>query len=156
MSLLLDTSVLSELRKGYSADPHLLAWFYGIEDRDIHLSALAIGELRRGVEALRDPAQAAAVERWLWRLRAAHPDRILPVDDRVADQWGRLTAIRAGSIVDTLMAATAIVHGLVLVTRNVRDVAWTGVSYLDPFVAAPRASTDRAGKSRPSTRTATP
>ena len=133
MSLLLDTTVVSELRKGYGADPHLLAWFQGVDDRDIHLSVIVIAELRRVVLAGRDPANAAKLERWLWRLCATHADRILPVDGRVADHWGRLTALKHGSVVDTLMAATALVHGLVLVTRNVKDVAWTGVSYLDPF-----------------------
>jgi len=136
VSLLLDTSVVSELRKGYGANPHLLAWFHGIDDRDIHLSVLLMGEIRRGAEALRDPAQVAALDRWLTRLSAAHADRILPVDARVAEQWGRLAHMRAGSVVDTLMAATAQVHGLVLVTRNVKDVAWTGVTCLNPFSAA--------------------
>jgi hypothetical protein len=58
---------------------------------------------------------------------------VLPIDGRVAELWGRLTASRPGSVIDTLMAATALAHGLILVTRNVKDVAWTGVSYLDPF-----------------------
>ena len=62
-----------------------------------------------------------------------HAERILPVDSRVAEQWGRLTAMRAGSVIDTLMAATAQVFDLVLVTRNVKDVAWNGVSCLNPF-----------------------
>ena len=149
MSLLLDTSVVSELRKGYEADPRLLTWFHGIDDRDIHLSVLVMGEIRRAAESLRDPARAA-LEQWLGRLGAVHADRILPVDARVAGHWGRLTHLRSGSVVDTLMAATALVHGLVLVTRNVKDVAWTGVSYLDPFATAPRAPAARKARSRTS------
>ena len=78
--------------------------------------------------------QAASLERWLTRLVATHAERIVPVDNRVAEQWGRLAAMRTGSVIDTLMAATAVVHDLVLVTRNVKDVSWTGASYLDPFV----------------------
>ena len=72
------------------------------------------------------------------RITTDHAQRILPVEGQVADQWGRLTAKRPGSVVDTLMAATALVHGLVLVTRNVRDVEWTGVSCPNPFEASSR------------------
>jgi toxin FitB len=150
MSLLLDTSVVAELRKGHDANPRLLDWFHGVDDRDIHLSVLVMGELRRVGQALRDPAQAAALDRWLTRIGEAYADRVLPVDMRVAEHWGRLTHIRAASVVDTLMAATALVHGLVLVTRDVKDVAWTGVSCLDPFAAArPPGSRSRRGTSPP-------
>jgi predicted nucleic acid-binding protein len=139
VSLLLDTSVLSELRKGARANARVRAWFRGVASEEIHLSVLVVGELRRGIERVRgrDVRQAAALERWLTRVVTDHAERILPVDGRVADQWGRLSAARPGSVIDSLMAATALVHGLVLVTRNVRDVAWTGVSYLNPFDAAP-------------------
>jgi len=138
VSLLLDTNVLSELRKGARANAHLRRWFDGVSVDEIYLSALVIGELRRGIELVRrrDAKQAAALERWLTRVTTDHAERILPVDGSVADQWGRLTAKQPGSVVDTLMAATALVHGLLLVTRNVKDVAWTGVSYLNPFEAA--------------------
>ncbi len=111
------------------------AWFEDVDSDEIHLSVLVVGELRRGIERIRgrDARQAAALERWLSAVVGRHAERILPVDSRVAERWGRLTATRPGSVIDTLMAATALVHGLVLVTRNVTDVAWTGVSYLDPF-----------------------
>jgi predicted nucleic acid-binding protein len=139
VSFLLDTNVISELRKGVSAHPNVLEWFSGVAEEDIHLSVLVMGELRRGVERIRkrDSRQAAALERWVRRALRDHGDRILPVDFRVAEQWGRLTAMRSGSVIDALMAATAQVFGLVLVTRNVKDVAWTGVSHLNPFEAAP-------------------
>lgn len=138
MSLLLDTNVLSELRKGARANARLRAWFDGVSVDEIYLSALVVGELRRGIELVRrrDTKQAATIERWLTRVTTDHAERILPVDGPVADQWGRLTAKQPGSVVDTLLAATALVHGLLLVTRNVEDVAWTGVSYLNPFEAA--------------------
>jgi predicted nucleic acid-binding protein len=139
VSLLLDTNVLSELRKGPRASSRVRAWFEGVASDEIHLSVLVVGELRRGIERIRarDARQAAALERWLSTVVSSHADRILHVDNRVAEQWGRLTAQQPGSVIDTLMAATALVHGLVLVTRNVKDVAWTGVSYLDPFEPAP-------------------
>jgi hypothetical protein len=126
VSLLLDTNVLSELRKGARADPQLLAWVAGVADDEVHLSVLVEGELRRGIETIRrrDPRQAIALERWLARVVRDHAARILPVDDRVAEEWGRLAARRAASIVDTLMAATARVHGLVLVTRTFET--WPG------------------------------
>lgn len=135
MSLLLDTNVISELRKGSRANPNVVLWFTGVREEEIHLSVLVVGELRRGVERLReqDSAQAGALEGWLGQVVRDHTERILPVDIRVAQQWGRLTALRSASVIDTLMAATAQVFDLVLVTRNVKDVAWTGVSYLDPF-----------------------
>lgn len=135
MSLLLDTNVVAELRKGERAHVHVRAWFAAVDDRDVHLSVLVIGELRRGIERirLRDGAQAQALERWLTRLTHQHGDRILPVDRRVADQWGRFSSTRSASPVDTLMAATAYAHEMTLVTRNVRAVAWTGVACFNPF-----------------------
>ena len=101
---------------------------------------LVLGEIRRGIELVRgrDPGQAAALQRWLRVLANAHAERILPVDGAVAEAWGRLTATRPGAVIDTLMAATALVHGLVLATRNLCDVAWTGVACVDGshFLAA--------------------
>jgi predicted nucleic acid-binding protein len=137
VSLLLDTNVISELRKGPRTDRQVAVWFEGVAEEDVHLSVLVVGELRRGIERLRDrdTRQAGALEAWLRRVVREHAERILPVDAEVAEQWGRLTAIRSASVIDTLMAATAQVYDLVLVTRNVTDVAWTGVAYLNPFEA---------------------
>ena len=137
MSLLLDTNIVSELRKGQRANPEVRAWFQTINDFEIHLSVLTVGELRRGIDRIRskDTVQATALERWLHRLTREHAERILPIDRRVSEQWGKLSASRSGSPVDVLMAATAIAHELVLVTRNARDVAWTGVSCINPFDA---------------------
>jgi predicted nucleic acid-binding protein len=137
LSLLLDTNVLSELRKGRRANLRVRAWFEGVAADEIHLSVLVVGELRRGIERVRqrDAEQAAALERWLMRITTDHAERILSVDSAVAQRWGLLTAKRTGSVVDTLMAATALAHGLVLVTRNLKDVAWTGVPRLNPFEA---------------------
>ena len=135
MSLLLDTNIVSELRKGSRADRRVRAWFDAQSESDLYLSVLVIGELRRGVEHVRgkDARQAQALERWLQRLTRQHADHILPVDLRVADEWGRFSARRSAPPVDVLMAATARVHQLTLVTRNTRDIAWTGVAHLNPF-----------------------
>ena len=137
MTYLLDTNVLSELRKGRRCDPGVAAWVSGVADVDLCLSVLVVGEIRRGIEAVRrrDGARASALDQWLARLLRDHGERILPVDRQVAEEWGRLTAARTASVVDTLLAATARVHGLTLVTRNVRDVQWTGASCVNPFTS---------------------
>ena len=97
MSLLIDTNVISELRKGPRANAHVAEWFAGVVEEDIHLSVLVVGELRRGIEHVRsrDARQAGALEAWLRRIVREHAERILPVDAEVAEQWGRLTATRS-------------------------------------------------------------
>lgn len=136
MSFLLDTNVWSELRKR-RADHRVAAWFAGVADEDIFLSVLVIGEIRRGVESIRgrDPAQAATLERWLLGVLRDCAERILPVTREVAEEWGRLSSRKAIPSIDGLLAATARVHGLTLVTRNVRQLAAVGVPLLDPFGA---------------------
>lgn len=135
MSYLLDTNVISELRKGKRADPGVSNWFDGIDDREIHLSVLTIGEIRRGVESVRrrDADSASALDSWLSGLTDAHRDRILQVDRAIAEEWGRMSVPDPLPLVDGLLAATAKLAGLTLVTRNVADVEATGVDLLDPF-----------------------
>ena len=135
MRFLVDTNVLSELRKGPRANPRVLGWFRSVDDAALHLSVLVIGELRQGVERLRrrDPPAAAKLDRWLHELIERHADRTLPVDAAVAERWGRLNVPDPIPAVDGLLAATALVHSLTLVTRNLRDVRSTGVRHLDPF-----------------------
>ncbi len=135
MSYLLDTNVISELRKGERADPHVTAWFADLADQEIFLSVLTIGEIRRGVENVRrrDPDAAAALDRWLAMLSEAHGDRILQIDRAIAEEWGRMNVPDPLPVVDGLLAATARVQGLTLVTRNIADVEGTGVELLDPF-----------------------
>lgn len=139
MSYLLDTNVISELRKGERADPNVRAWFADLADEEIFLSILTIGEIRRGIENLRrrDPDSATALDSWLARLSDIHRERILPLDHLIADEWGRMSAPDPLPIVDGLLAATAKVLGLTLVTRNVADVAATGIELLDPFSPRP-------------------
>jgi predicted nucleic acid-binding protein len=132
---LLDTNVVSELRKRDRANARLRAWFETTREDAMFLSVLVLGEIRRGVERLRkrDVSSARALDRWIARLERGHADRILPVDQRIADEWGRLDAAHGLPAIDGLLAATASVHDLVLVTRNARDVARSGVAVLDPF-----------------------
>lgn len=136
---LIDTNVLSELRKGIRANPNVRRWFDSLDEGAIYLSVMVTGEIRRGIESIRrrDSRAAAALEGWLDNVIRAHTDRVLPVDSRVADQWGRLDARGTLPVVDGLLAATARVHELTLATRNVKDFARTGAEVLDPFTLAP-------------------
>jgi predicted nucleic acid-binding protein len=132
---LLDTNVISELRKGRRANSNVTSWFAQIADEEIFLSVVTIGEIRRGVESVRrrDPDSAAYLDRWLARLSEAHGERILPVDRAIAEEWGRMNVPNPLPVIDGLLAATARVLGLTLVTRNIDDVEATGVELLDPF-----------------------
>lgn len=96
-----------------------------------------IGEIRRGIDRLarRDPDQAALLAAWLDELRSAFSDRVVPIDAEIAERWGRISARSPVPVEDGLMAATAIVRGLVFVTRNTSDVADTGAELLDPWSA---------------------
>ena len=135
MNHLIDTNIISEIRKGDRCHRHVTAWFTSIDDEDIYLSVLAIGEIRKGIEKARrtDPAQARALEKWLSTVKQSYGERILPIDQMVADEWGNMSAIRAGPTIDTLLAATAKVHKMTLATRNVADVTGLGAAVLNPF-----------------------
>lgn len=135
MSYLLDTNVISELRKGERADPKVKAWFAALADEEIFLSVLTIGEIRRGIESVRrrDPDSAAALDRWLTLVNEAHGDRVVPIDRAIAEEWGRMNVPDPLPVIDGLLAATARVLGLTLVTRNVGDVDRAEVELLDPF-----------------------
>jgi predicted nucleic acid-binding protein len=134
VSWLVDTDVLSELRKGDRTNDGVRAWFSQAREDDLFTSVLVLGEVRRGIESIRrrDPTAAIALEQWLTRLATTFSERVLPVDTRIADRWGALNVPDPLPTVDGLLAATAIVHDLVLVTRNTRDVERTGVRLLDP------------------------
>lgn len=135
MSCLLDTNVISELRKGDRANANVASWFAELADEEIFLSVLTIGEIRRGIESVRrrDPDSAAALDRWLALLTEAHGDRIIPIDRAIAEEWGRMNVPDPLPVVDGLLAATARMLGLTLVTRNIADVKGTGAELLDPF-----------------------
>ncbi|MFO1125357.1 MAG: type II toxin-antitoxin system VapC family toxin [Methylocystis sp.] len=135
MNFLVDTNVISEFRKGARCDSHVAAWFASVNDEQLYLSVLTLGEIRRGAEKLRrqDVNAAAALGRWLVDVEWAFGGRILPVDNDVAGEWGRMSALRTVPIVDCLLAATAKVNDLTLATRNIRDVKDLGAKILDPF-----------------------
>ena len=138
MKFLLDTNVISELRKGTRANANVVAWAQTVDSRDLATSVLVLAEIRRGVELkrLKDPAQAEMLDAWFARMRDNLEDRVLPIDEAVADRWARLNIPNPLPFVDGLMAATALARGLVLVTRNIRDVAVTGAKGLDPFAGS--------------------
>jgi toxin FitB len=131
---LLDTNVISEARRP-GGDPAVKRWFDSAASDDLYLSVLVLGEIRQGIERLRrrDSAQADVYEVWLARLSRDYSDRVVPVTAEVAEEWGRLNVPRPLPAIDSLLAATARVHNLTLVTRNTADVAQTGVRLLNPF-----------------------
>lgn len=130
---LLDTNVVSELRK---PKPHgaVLAWFEGLEDTQLHLSAVTIGEIQAGIEVTReqDEAKASEIEGWLDRVAGSY--NILPMDAAIFRAWALLMHRRSDTVYeDAMIAATAKVHGLTVVTRNVVDFKPFGVPLLNPF-----------------------
>ena len=137
MTYLLHTKVISELRKK-QRDMHVVAWLAGVDADELYLSVLVLGEARYGIELRRrrEPRHAAALERWYDGLVAEHAGRILDVDRRIAEVWGRLRAPRPLPAIDSLLAATALAHDLTLVTRKVRQLEGTGVRMLNPFEPA--------------------
>lgn len=138
MNYLIDTNIISEVRKGARCDAHVSAWYASVADEDLFLSTLVLGEIRKGVELARprDPGKAVALERWLREVEAAFNGRMLGIDNAVSDQWGRMSAIRPVPVIDGLLAATALTNGLTLVTRNDRDVAGLGATVFNPFKGA--------------------
>lgn len=130
---LLDTNVVSELRK---PKPHgaVLAWIKQANDADLHLSAVTIGEIQAGIEITKEqnPEKATELSAWLDQLAAAY--QVLPMDGRVFRDWARLMHRKSDTLYeDAMIAATARVHGLTVVTRNVTDFKALGVEILNPF-----------------------
>jgi toxin FitB len=140
VSFLIDTNVLSEIRKGRRCDLNVAAWFASVDDGSVYVSVLVLGEIRRCIEMLtrRDAVRAMALQHWLNRVNVDFQDRLLLVDSTIADEWGRLSAIRAVPVIDGLLAATARVHGMTFVTRNTADIAGLGAVVLNPFEAGQR------------------
>jgi predicted nucleic acid-binding protein len=135
VNYLIDTNIISEVRKGTRCNKNVAAWFASIEDHQLYLSVLVLGEIRRGIEkakAARAP-HTAALEQWLAAMAECFGDRILTVDRAVADEWGRMSAMRPVPTTDALLAATAKVHQMTLATRNIAHVADLGADVVNPF-----------------------
>lgn len=135
MNYLIDTNIISEVRKGRRCNPNVASWYEKIEDASLYLSVLVIGEIRKGIERvrLRDSAQANAIENWLAAVDSAFGERILPVDRAVANEWGRLNVRRPLPVIDGLLAATAKIHHMTLVTRDTVGIADLDIPILNPF-----------------------
>ena len=132
---LLDTNVVSELRR---ERPHggVLAWIQDVDDKDLYLSAVSIGEIQAGIEITRDqdPAKAAEIEAWLDQVAESY--NVLPMDARAFRAWAQMMHLQTDDLLeDVMIAATARLNGLTVVTRNVRDFVVFGVQTLNPFDA---------------------
>jgi predicted nucleic acid-binding protein len=129
---LVDTNVVSEARRGSKP---AVAWLRSVDSASVHLSTLTLGEIMRGVALKQksDPKAAGRLAEWLRKIRHDHADRILPVTNPISVEWGRIAAIRPRGDIDGLIAATAIVHDLIVVTRNVADFEDTGASVVNPW-----------------------
>ena len=135
---LLDTNVVSELRKRERADANVLRWLDEHTGAEFWLSVLVVGELRRGVElfARRDKTAATKLRTWLDSTISGYADRLLPITVEICERWALLAVPHPVPVVDGLLAATALEHDLTLVTRNIADVDRTGVPVVNPFVAS--------------------
>jgi len=138
LKFLLDTNVISEIRKRDRAHPNVVRWVARTPVEEIGTSVLVLAEIRHGIELKRrnDPEQAKSLDRWFSQMRSRLGDRVLPIDEPVAEAWALLGIPDPLPPIGGLLAATAKVHGLTLVTRNVADIAVVGVSLLDPFSVA--------------------
>lgn len=134
MKYVLDTNVVSAARK--HSEP-VARWLAGKSPGDLFISVLTLGEIARGAELKRrkDPLAAGYIDAWLEKTRRAFAARTLPVTEAIAEEWGRLSALRTRGDVDGLIAATAIVHGCAVVTRNVADFADLELDVIDPWMS---------------------
>jgi predicted nucleic acid-binding protein len=135
VNYLLDTNVVSELRKK-SPEPRVLDWFEKAADERLYFSVLSVGEIRRGIERLDDPTRKQALAEWLeTELLPWFGNRLLPINLAIAERWGKLLAAAGRPLpsIDSLLAATALEHGLILVTRNVQDFNLPGVRVENPW-----------------------
>jgi len=135
---LIDTNIVSEARKKDKADLGVRRFFaqVEVEEAPVYLSVVTIGELRRGIELIRhrgDTPQARQLEAWLQTVLTEYADCILPMDEEIAQLWGRLRVPHPEHALDKQIAATALIHSLTVVTRNQRDFEATGVRVLNPF-----------------------
>lgn len=135
MAYLLDTNILSELRKGKHCDSNVLGWAKAVASQRHYISVLSIGEIRKGIEILRrkSPKQCPAFEQWCLSLQIEYEANILPITESISEEWGRMMAKQTLPVIDSLLAATALTHQLTVATRNVNDFKKTGVKLVNPF-----------------------
>ena len=135
MSYLIDTHVLSELRRKLP-HPGVSAWFAQRPASSLYMSVLTLGELRKGIDGLNDEDRKLALSDWLHtELSMFFLGRVLSIDEQVADRWGQLVAAAGRPLpsIDSLLAATALVHGLTVVTRNAKDFEGLGLAVINPW-----------------------
>lgn len=139
MNVLVDTNIISELKRGRKAAPRVVIWFSTILPENVFTSVVVLGEIRRGIElvARLDKAQAEVLERWYASMRYRLGDRVLPVDEPVMSMWARISVPDMLPAYDGLIAATALVHELTVATRDASDYRRTGVSVVDPWTDRP-------------------
>jgi len=135
VKFLLDTNIISEIRKRGRANPNVARWVARTPVEEIGTSVIVLAEIRRGIELKRrsDPEQAKSLDQWYSQMRTKLGVRALPIDEPIGEAWALLGIPNPLPLIDGLLAATAKVHGLTLVTRNIDDIASTGVSLLNPF-----------------------
>jgi predicted nucleic acid-binding protein len=135
MNVLVDTNVISELKRGRSAAPHVVAWFAALSPESIFTSVIVLGEIRRGIElvARRDKPRAEALEQWYELVRERLGNRVLAVDEPIMKVWARISVPDMLPAYDGLIAATALVHGLTIATRNADDFRRTGAHVVNPW-----------------------
>jgi predicted nucleic acid-binding protein len=138
VNVLVDTNVISELRRGRNAS--VVAWFTAMPPERVFTSVVALGEIRRGIELLarRDKRQADMIERWYATMRLRLGPRVLAVDEPVMTVWSRISVPDMLPAYDGLIAATALVHGMTVATRNTADYLRVGVDVTNPWIEAPR------------------
>jgi predicted nucleic acid-binding protein len=139
MNVLVDTNVISELRRGRNAATGVVTWFAGMPAENVFTSVIVLGEIRRGIEllAMRDKLQADALAQWYGTIRERLGDRVLVVDEPVMTLWAKISVPNILPAYDALIAATALFHGLIVVTRNTQDYRRTGVAVLNPWEGQP-------------------
>lgn len=139
MKVLVDTNVISELKRGRNAAPRVVTWFAALAPQNVFTSVIVLGEIRRGIEliARRDRAQAEALEQWYTLVRERLGNRVLDVDEPVMSLWARISVPDMLPAYDGLIAATAMLHGLIVATRNTEDYRRAGAQVVNPWTDRP-------------------
>ncbi len=135
MNFLLDTNIISEVRKGSRCHENVALWYAEVDSESLFLSVLVLGEIRKGIESSyrHQPDKAMVLEKWFHVVTDAFVGRILPVYRIVAEEWGRMNVDRTFPVIDGLLAATAKVNDMILVSRNIADLHGSGAKLLNPF-----------------------